>query len=411
MLKSISLFFLSIFYFSIFSQSPAGKLFVLCEGAFGGHGSVGFIDFQSNSYQVIDSNLATYGNQITYIDGKIYAVDGNGNISIYDPNTLSKVDSIMGQSARNIYAYQNELLITSIAKPYFRSVTLALPHTTIYTLDTTLIRSAREEMVINNHKAFISGYNNDSIVSVVDLANKQLITNLQTAANPFRIISFGQNIYAACYTYNANFTSNTQLFEINPSTNTLTQNWFFPEIDGLSAGDTAIYMKTGTGKLATFIPQSQTLDTNGMAINAYILQYDAVKKALFYSQTDYFSTGFVGFTYNHQTFPLVSTDISPRSFVFLGTDSTALANDNQGIALEYKLYPNPTNKEFFVSLPNYVDNLHYTMTICDVNGRIINTNNIKSVFSVFNVENLATGLYFITISDGKRKISDKFIKM
>lgn len=411
MFKSVSLFFLSIVYFSVFSQTPSGKLFVLCEGTFGGHGSIGLVDFQSNNYQVIDSTLAIYGNQITYIDGKVYVVDGNGNISIYDPNSLAKIDSIIGQSARNIYAYQSELLITSIAKPYFRSLALASPHSTIYSLDTTLIRSAREEMVIKNNKAFISGYNNDSIVSVVDLTNKQLITNLQTAANPFKIISFGQNIYAACYSYNANFTSNTQLFEINPSTNTITQNWFFPEIDGLSAGDTAIYMKTGTGKLATFIPQNQALDTNGMAINAYVLQYDAVKKVLFYSQTDYFSTGFVGFTYNHQTFPLVSTDISPRSFLFLGTDSTALVNDNQGIALEYKLYPNPANKQLFVSLPSYLDNLHYTMTICDVNGNIINTNNIKSVFSVFNVGNLAAGLYFITLSDGKRKISDKFVKL
>lgn len=411
MLKTVSLFFLSIVYFSVFSQIPSGKLFVLCEGTAGGHGSVGFVDFQSNLYQVIDSNLATYGNQITYIDGKIYAVDGNGDISIYDPNSLAKIDSILGQSARNIYAYQNELLITSIAKPYFRSLALASPHTTIYSLDTTLIRSAREEIVIKNNKAFISGYNNDSIVSVVDLVNKQLITNLQTAANPFKIISFGQNIYAACYSYNANFTSNTQLFEISPTTNSITQNWFFPEIDGLSAGDTAIYMKTGTGKLATFIPQTQALDTNGMAINAYILQYDRVKKALFYSQTDYFSTGFVGFTYNHQSFPLISTDISPRSFLFLGTDSTALSNDKQDFSLHYKLYPNPIKKELVVSLPNYLDNLHYTITIYDMSGNTIHTNNITSAFSVFNMENIAAGLYFITISDGERKISNKFIKL
>lgn len=405
-----TLFFLSFFplFFlpQLSAQVPKGKLFVLNEGAFGGNGSVGVVDFATGTYNAFDNTLATFGNQITYIKGKIYAVDGKGDIFVYDPNSLQKEAEIKDLAARGVWGYKNQLLITSLERPYFQVLQDAAPYNLVYAIDSPDIASPCEELVILNDKAYISNFMNGNQVAVVNLLSQSFVKNIQTNENPYLIKAYKGKAYAACYSYNPDFTTTTELFEINPLTDTVTQSWLFEKTSTPTAADTAIYLLKSNGKLLAFDPQTAHIDSNLLQLDAYMMHFDSVSKALFYSQTDYASYGRVGYTYNSASFPLVATDISPRSFCFLPTDSTSLSLQS---AMDefFAFYPNPVQHSLHVLVPARP---HKQLRIMDVQGRTILTKEIEQDFSEIDLNALPAGMYLLEVLTPSQSSIKKFIK-
>ena len=96
-------------------------------------------------------------------------------------------------------------------------------------------------------------------------------------------------------------------------------------------------------------------------------------------------------------------------------DSTPCGGGFSAIAVlpkanpQIKIYPNPADNIINVELTAITGDAKYEMF--DIVGRKINSGVLKnSVLNSLNISNLPKGLYFLKVSDGKNKLSKKFVK-
>ena len=409
MRKQISLLVILFFSFQlhVLAQNNLNKrLFVLNEGTFGRKGSLGSIDFVANTYQHIDS-VAAYGNQLLFADYHLYVVDGDGNVKIYG-NGLGVVltDSIMGISARGIARYQNQLLVACSQPPYFRAYEITTWNL-IYSLDNTKVRSSREEIEVLNNKAYLSGFLGDSVVEVVDLVNHSFVKDIQTAPNPYQIEQVNGKMYVASLDYsNPDFTTNTLLQEIDPTTDAVTNSLFLSHIDGFTASQNQIFMKKSNGKLVTYTPANQVVDTLSLSGNFYGLFYDRQINYLFYTSTDFVSNGSVGYIYNNSISNAVNTDISPRCVAY--EENNVLSLENESVS-DFSFYPNPATN--YIWIENLSNAATASVSILSCEGKEVLKTELGGGSQLISLENLAKGMYFVHFKgDGKERIEKLMIK-
>jgi hypothetical protein len=95
--------------------------------------------------------------------------------------------------------------------------------------------------------------------------------------------------------------------------------------------------------------------------------------------------------------------------------TTAAIDGNQFIqGLKYSLYPNPSNDWMNIEMEVEHDN-EYMVTMHDLSGRLIKTQNLGylhkgRVSTSVEVFDLPAGNYILTITNGKKGLSKKFIK-
>ncbi len=356
------IFFLTIF--SVFSQLNQGTLFVLNEGGSAQKGTIGYLDYATNAYTHLDS-MASYGNQIVAHNGLLYAIDGVGKVHIYDINanyaSLAVLDNVF---ARGIAFWGGKMLLTSTEPPFLRVYEKTAPFTYLYGFDEAAIRSAREEVIVVGNQAYLSGFYADSVVYAINLDNNTS-TMIETEDNPYQIEEINGQIYVACFSYNLDWTTNTQIHRINTSTNAIDANLYLPNADGFTASNTHLYQKKSNGKVLKIDAALQVVDTTNMQGYFYGFQYDKLSNTLFYSETDYISTGFVGYIQNNMMYPTISTSLSPRSFYFMS--NTGVALENETISNIFSVYPNPAKD--MISLHNLPSNEKYTYQIWDMTGK------------------------------------------
>lgn len=384
-----SIFFLSIF--SVFSQLNNGKLFVLNEGNSAQKGTIGFIDYATNLYTHLDS-MASYGNQIVAHNGLLYAIDGVGKVHIYDINAnYASLGVLNNVFARGLDFWGNKMLITSTEPPFLRVYEKTAPFSYLYGFDETAIRSAREEVIVAGNQAYLSGFYGDSVVYAINLDNNTS-TMIGTENNPYQIEEINGQIYVACFSYNVDWTTNTQIHRINTSTNTIDANLYLPYSDGFTSSNTHLYQKKSNGKVLTIDAALQVVDTTSVQGYFYGFQYDKWSNTLFYSETDYISTGFVGYIQNNMIYPTVSTSLSPRTFYFMS--NTGVAVENETISNTFSVYPNPAKE--VISLQNLPLNENYTYQIWNMTGKkwLENTFDTKQI----DISTLPQGMYFIKVA-------------
>lgn len=90
-----------------------------------------------------------------------------------------------------------------------------------------------------------------------------------------------------------------------------------------------------------------------------------------------------------------------------------LGLENNKIAPQLKIYPNPATNQLNFSIPALSNNLK--VTICDISGRTIKTIGYKaSNNGVYNqtidISNLSRGLYLCKFNYGGKQVTRKFIK-
>ena len=74
------------------------------------------------------------------------------------------------------------------------------------------------------------------------------------------------------------------------------------------------------------------------------------------------------------------------------------------------LYPNPTNNLVTIDLSG-ADLGDYNITIADISGRIVDASNYKALKNIIDVSNLASGIYTLSIMDGRHILgTTKLIK-
>jgi hypothetical protein len=92
---------------------------------------------------------------------------------------------------------------------------------------------------------------------------------------------------------------------------------------------------------------------------------------------------------------------SPRTIYSTGVNNQDLN------AVEIKIIPNPSTGAFTVVLPNEVTS--GTLTIVDLNGKIVDTRKVVDQLNDFNLTNLPKGHYFIIVEAADRKYTQNII--
>jgi len=96
-----------------------------------------------------------------------------------------------------------------------------------------------------------------------------------------------------------------------------------------------------------------------------------------------------------------------RSSYKIDISNNIMGVDENTLASEVKLFPNPASERVTILLNNYSGETR--MTMYDSMGRLIKTENFERKDLTFSVENLAAGIYYLSISDGKGKITKKLV--
>jgi hypothetical protein len=164
---------------------------------------------------------------------------------------------------------------------------------------------------------------------------------------------------------------------------------YLPNADGFTSSNTHLYQKKSNGKVLTIDAALQVVDTTNAQGYFYGFQYDKWSNTLFYSETDYISTGFVGYIQNNMIYPTVSTSLSPRTFYFMANAGVAV--ENETISNTFSVYPNPAKEA--ISLQNLPLGEKYTYEIWDMTGKkwLENTFDTKQI----DISTLPQGMYFI----------------
>lgn len=73
-----------------------------------------------------------------------------------------------------------------------------------------------------------------------------------------------------------------------------------------------------------------------------------------------------------------------------------------------KLYPNPSDNAITIEVNSPVSNAELSIT--DILGKEISTQTVISSVSTLDISSFEKGVYFLTITDGTRRTTQKFIK-
>jgi len=83
--------------------------------------------------------------------------------------------------------------------------------------------------------------------------------------------------------------------------------------------------------------------------------------------------------------------------------SVVLGVENSLIDLDISAYPNPTTHHLTLSIGNDIsENLHFQL--CDLSGKIIERRKISNRTEIIHMENLATGPYFLKVSNANNEV-------
>jgi hypothetical protein len=83
--------------------------------------------------------------------------------------------------------------------------------------------------------------------------------------------------------------------------------------------------------------------------------------------------------------------------------SVVLGIENSLIDLDISAYPNPTTHHLTLSIGNDIsETLHFQL--CDLSGKIIERRKISNRTETIHMENLATGSYFLKVSNANNEV-------
>lgn len=402
-----------LFFFAVITvqAQPTGKLYVLNEGSSSVKGTLGVIDYSTDTYSHIDS-LTAYGNDVKVFLDKIYAVAGDGNIYVYDTTTLTIQDTIMS-NARQIAFHEsaitlgNEILVTCNAKPYFRAYDLN--GNMLYSLDSSKVRSITEGITVISDTAFIAAnaFGSDSLVIAIDLISHDTIKTIKVAKNPQNFILNNGILYVNCLDYTGAtglVISKINLTTLQNAGNFVTNITSYGSFTSLG---NKIYFNNNNSfsasTIATYDLSTENIDTNALNLSVYALK--AYENTLFATETDYATFGRVSYLQNDTLAGTINTHISPRSIFYVENKTSALSEEI--LAEQFTVYPNPTTGKLIIQSENFKD---FDYTLFDLSGKILR----KSGFGVQNnldLSNLKSGIYILKIQIENTIVTKKIIKL
>jgi hypothetical protein len=306
---------------------PNGRLVVLSEGGNNMPGELGFVGYPGGYYQKIDAVPAvgfSKPSSLHVADTAIFVAAGNATIYRYSTNSLRWVDTIQNAPTRQMAVRGNFLYATCSSAPYFRAYnryTMQL----VWSLGTTKVRNIPEGIVLKGDTAFVAvngfGAPNVGEVSVISLLTQDTIRTVRTANNPNALLIKGDKLYAQCLDYTLGLVIDR--IDLGTLARDRSDSIRFVSYGGFVANDSVIFFSNNglaITRLATYRLADGFVNPMYLMVDAYSL-FMSRKGDLFYSTTDFATTGQVGFSIgtNASGYP-VDAPISPRDLYLLDED-------------------------------------------------------------------------------------------
>ncbi len=395
-------------------QAPQGKLFVLNEGTMSMKGSVGVVDFSTNTYTHIDS-IASFGNMLAYDSSRsyLYATAGDGSVLVYDLNSNQTVTNITNIGARQVALYKNGnteyLLVTGTQSPFFYAYDVNNNYSQVsFNLDTTILRNSCEGIIVVNNKAFVAQqgpYTNfDSTVVVIDLVNKTTDALLNVQKNPGNLLHINGKVYVQCRDYVTGLTIG--VIDLNNNYNVSLVNTGKVSYGGFVNKDDSLILFSynpdyTNGYVASYSLNTGQIDTSYINAKVYGMTYDNTTKTFFASITDYSTYGKVMYYANGSFADTINTHISPRYLLFVPNNITSISFVEN---MSAKILQNPS-----ATLRIQSEEVIESVEIYSVSGRLMYKAPVNSLsFSYEN--NLPEGLYIVKIYGNDKVGVVKWIK-
>lgn len=117
--------------------------------------------------------------------------------------------------------------------------------------------------------------------------------------------------------------------------------------------------------------------------------------------------------YIGQSFYVAFRHTTYQGLVFLLDNIRILAKESSGIdgnksGQGVLIIPNPVTDIFTIALPEYYDKTNTKIEVSDISGRIVKT--FSAASESFNVSDLPTGVYIVSVSDKLNKNTSKLVK-
>lgn len=321
---------------------------------------------------------------------------------IYDAISLTFKAKITGTQARSVAIYKDILLVTGNDSLYAFAAYNRSDYTLSYSLKRPDIRSGREQVFVSGDKAFLYGFYGDSVIYVVDLLNPTTAKKISTFPNPVKIEQIDNMVIVASYEY-AGFETNTHLTFIDYDTENILKTEVISNTSSMTASTDRLYFVANGADIYKVNPTNMAIDTMWFSNSFYNISYDIPSNYLFYTQTNFISTGSVGYVSNSGVLSQkVSTHISPRSVSFLFAFGVDIEDELPSF---YSLYPNPAQNVINVQLKGGVNDAE--MELIDMSGKVIKTKHLHDGLSQMNVENVVPGMYFVRIIQGTQTHTEK----
>ncbi len=91
--------------------------------------------------------------------------------------------------------------------------------------------------------------------------------------------------------------------------------------------------------------------------------------------------------------------------------SSVTTNNTTNSKFDFRVYPNPVKSGLLhITYPNYAKGRESKVIIRDLFGKVVDRVVLKSKTQTYNIDKLNKGVYFVSIKDGKHKMSIKFVK-
>ncbi|MFN4026899.1 MAG: T9SS type A sorting domain-containing protein [Flavobacterium sp.] len=192
----------------------------------------------------------------------------------------------------------------------------------------------------------------------------------------------------------------------NTNATAASNNWLFSAPFALQANEavtitfwircaTARSLRLTVGNAATTTAQTTQLWANAALNNPTYTQFTATYTAP--------SAGLYYFGFND-----ISTAQATATLRLDSINFTSVLGTNDYLTSKFSVYPNPANNE--VNFSNDVNAIVSTVEMADLNGRVVKSASINATEGRISINDLATGIYMMTITTDQGVAVKKIVK-
>ncbi len=408
-LKISLLAFATILFTSVFANPALRQVIVLNEGPFGGPVTVGSYNPNTHQYSNFATVPAAFASAVI-IDGSSIYVAADSLLLQFDLISKQLLHQVTVKGVRELCVWNNQLLVTraDIASlPSYFQVYNKSDLSFVYELTNLSGRAAEVKVLNDSAYVAINDFGAMGKLAVIDLNNQTLSREIDLGSNGLNPESV--NIYnGKVYTMSSPNWTDISVSQLTP-TGVQPQTTLLGVSSSCSAS--AMYMTniflqvSAENKLRVYNTLSasifDSLETNQ---TAYGMGIDPVNAHLYCGVTDFTSTGKV-FIYDFfgNAIDSFEVNVSPGSFAFDVVNTTSIEDASSTVA--FSMSPNPCNTSTSV----FVQEVG-TLSITNALGQVIREESLLSGRNEINTSTLASGVYFLRVSNAKGSTVQKLVR-